>query len=140
MPLLSLGWFTFSVETAPFKTIKRSTEQRWTEKSRVGEAPAYQHLGPGADTITLDGSLAPEISGGASNLDRLREMMASGNTWILTAGTGEVLGQWFITNVEETREKLFRNGAARHIPFSLTLKRYPDEDAVMLGKLPASTP
>jgi|AGTN01.1.fsa_nt_gi Phage protein U len=140
MPLMSLGLFAFTLQTAPFETLKRSTAQRWEAKNRVGRAPAYQNGGPGDDTITIDGTLAPPLTGGARNLDKLREMMAGGKVWILTAGTGEVLGKWFIANVEETRSRMLSNGAARKIAFSLTLKHYPDDDAGMLGRLMDSLP
>lgn len=140
MPLMSLGLFAFSLQTAPFETLKRSTAQRWESKNRVGKAPAYQNGGPGDDTITIDGTLAPPLTGGAKNLDKLREMMAGGKVWILTAGTGDVMGKWFITSVEETRSHMLDKGFARKTAFSLSLKHYPDDDVGMLGKLLDSLP
>lgn len=140
MPLMSLGLFAFQIQTAPFETLKRSTAQRWESKNRVGQGPAWQWAGQGDDTITIDGTLAPEISGGPENLDKLREMAATGKAWILTAGTGEVLGPWFIANVEESRSHLLSNGQPRKITFSLTLRRYWDDDATQLGRLMDSLP
>ncbi len=138
--LMSLGLFTFSLQTAPFETLKRSTAQRWEGKNRVGRPPAYQWSGQGEDTITVDGTLAPGLTGGPANLDKLREMAASGKVWILTAGTGEVLDKWFITNVEETRTRMLADGAPRKVAFSLTLRRYWDDDDAQLGRLMDSRP
>lgn len=138
--LMSLGMFIFSLQTAPFETLKRTTSQRWAEKNRVGKGAAWQHLGPGEDTITIDGTLMPELTGGPENLDKLREMMASGKAWILTAGSGDVLDKWIITQVDDTRSKLRGDGSARKIVFALTLKRYWDDDDKMLGKLLDSLP
>lgn len=138
--LMSLGLFTFSLQTAPFETIKRQTEQRWESKPRVGNAPALQYLGQGEDTITLDGTLAPELTGGNANLDRLRAMAATGKAWILVSGTGEVLDTWVIKSVEETGTHLRANGKPRLTTFTLTLKRYWDDDQTMLGKLMDSKP
>jgi len=135
MPLMSLGLFAFSIKTAPFETLKRSTQYRWASKDRVGRAPAYQSVGPGEDSLTIEGTLAPELTGGPKNLDKLREMMASGKVWILTAGTGEVMGKWFITQIEETKSHMLVNSAARKIAFTLSLKFYPDDDDALLGKL-----
>lgn len=140
MPLMSLGLFVFAIQTAPFETLKRSTAQRWESKGRVGAGPAWQWTGPGEDTISLDGTLAPGISGGPANLDRLRDMADSGKAWILTAGTGEVLGPWFIASIEETRSHLLANGTPRKIAFTLTLRRYWDDDTAQLGKLMDSLP
>jgi phage protein U len=140
MPMMSLGLFSFSIQTAPFEAIKRSTSQRWESKARVGVAAASQNCGPGDDTITVDGTLAPPITGGPEQLDKLREMMASGRVWILTAGTGDVLGKWVITSIEEGRSHMLRNGYPQKLTFSLTLKRYPDDDAALLGHLMDSMP
>lgn len=138
--LMSLGMFVFGLDTAPFETIKRTTAQRWARAARVGRRAAQQNLGPGEDTITLDGTLMPELTGGPETLDKLREMMAAGKAWVLTAGTGEVLGRWIVTQVEETRSKLLGNGVARKIAFALTLQAYDDDDPAALGNLMDSKP
>lgn len=138
--LMSLGLFTFGLDTAPFDTLKRSTAQRWASKDRIGRLAAQQWVGPGEDTITLDGVLMPELTGGTESLDKLREMAAAGKAWILTAGTGEILGRWIITQVEETRSALLGNGLARKIAFSLSLKAYDDDDPATLGNLMDSKP
>lgn len=140
MALAALGLFVFKLKTAPIDTIKRTTAQRWEAKNRVGQGPAWQWVGPGEDTITLDGTLVAGLTGGAGNVDKLREMAAGGKAWILTLGTGDVAGQWFIKSVEETRSNLIGNGQPRKITFSLTLERYWDEDAGKLGKLMDSLP
>lgn len=140
MPLMSLGMFAFELPTAPFETIKRSTAQRWEAKARVGKGAALQHVGPGEDTITIEGTLAPELTGGPEKLDKLREMMASGKAWILTAGTGDVLDKWVIADVQESRSHMLANGKPRKLTFSLTLKRYWDDDPTALGKVMESLP
>ncbi len=137
--LLSLGLFTFSIQTAPFESIKRSTQQRWEEKARIGLVPALQWTGPGLETITIDGTLAPGVSGGPETLDKLREMASRGKAWLLTAGTGENLGPWVIAGVEEGRTHILKNGMPQKITFSLSLRRYPD-DIAQLGRLMDSRP
>lgn len=140
MPLMALGAFTFQISTAPFAEIKRSTTQRWAEKQRVGKGAAQQHLGPGEDTITVECRLHAELTGGAENVDRLRAMMATGKAWILTAGTGEVMGRYIITGIDDTRSVLDADGSPRKINFGLTLKRYWDDDPRMLGSFLDSLP
>lgn len=139
-PLMSLGWFVFALDTAPFETLKRTTSARWESKNRVGAGPAHQHLGPGADTLSIDGTLLPELTGGAVNLDKLREMQAGGKAWILTSGTGENMGKWFIETVDETRSHFAGPGLPRRIGFSLNLVRYWDDASDKLGHLPDSLP
>lgn len=138
--LMSLGMFVFGLDTAPFETLKRTTSQRWSRAERVGRRAAQQNLGPGEDTITVDGTLVPELTGGPETLDKLREMMAAGKAWVLTAGTGEVMGRWIVTQVEETRSKLLGNGYPRKLTFGLTLQAYDDDDPAALGNLMDSKP
>ncbi len=138
--LMALGLFVFGLNTAPFDSVKRSTAQRWEVRNRVGGNPAHQWAGRGDDTMTIDGVLMPELTGGPSNLDTLRAMADSGKAWILTAGDGTIRGKWFIDSVEETRTGFLTNGAARKIEFSLTLRRYWDDTADQLGDLMDSLP
>ncbi|WP_142847587.1 phage tail protein [Telmatospirillum sp. J64-1] len=139
-PLMALGLFTFGLSTAPFNEIKRSTQERWESRNPVGAGPTYQHLGPGEDTITLDGVLMPELTGGPANLDKLRAMQASGKAWIMVSGQGENLGKWFIQSVDETQSHFAGPGLARRIAFTLKLTRYWDESSDRLGNLMDSMP
>ena len=57
--LMALGQFVFGLDTLAFDTLRRATAWRHPSNSRVGAMPARQSLGPGDDTITLSGVLAP---------------------------------------------------------------------------------
>lgn len=140
MPLATLGYFVFENKTAPFSSVSRQTDQRWRMQDRAGAAPAAQYLGPGEDTLTIEGTLYPELTGGPVHLDRLRTMADSGRAWILLDGQGRHQGRWFITSVNETRSYLLSNGLARKIDFSLALSRYWDSDPAALGNLSDSRP
>lgn len=140
MALATLGYFVFELKTAPFATVNRQTDHRWRMQDRAGAAPAAQYLGPGEDTLTIDGTLYPELTGGPVHLDRLRTMASSGKAWILLDGQGRNQGQWFIMSVNETRSYLLGNGLARKIDFSLSLSRYWDAAPSALGSLSDSRP
>jgi phage protein U len=133
--MLSLGLFVFEVKSAPFDRLQRSTTVRWASKTRIGKGAAHEFIGPGEDTITLSGTLAPQLTGGTDLLDTLRAMMAAGKTWQLVSGTGDVMGRWIIQKVDETREAIFAHGLPRKIPFTLTLERDYDENPAMFGNL-----
>ncbi len=138
MSLMALGLYVFELPTAPFQQIGRQTAQRWATKDRAAGPPAAQHLGPGADQLTIDGVLMPELTGGSETLDQLRQMADEGKAWILVSGDGEDLGMWFITQVTETGSYHTLNGAPRKIEFQLSLTRYWDEDPEALGDLETS--
>jgi uncharacterized protein len=138
--LMALGLFVFSLKTAPFETVTRETGQRWSGNARAAGTIAYQYLGPDDDTLTIDGILMPELTGGIEALDKLREMAAEGKAWILISGDGRNLGRWFIENVGERGTYHAANGLPRRIEFSLALTRYWDDDPAALGTLKASLP
>lgn len=137
-PLMSLGYFVFSLQTAPFSTIKRNTSQDWVSNRRIGQGPAHQWVGPQTDQLTIDGVLAPELTGGRDNLDTLRRMSNEGKAWILLSGLGENLGTYFIATVRETASHHAGPGLARRIEFTLKLTRYYGGQANQLGALETS--
>ncbi len=133
--LMALGGFIFQLTSAPLDQIQRTHQPRYAENQRVGKRPAYQFLGLGEEPMTLSGRLRPEITGGPSYLQVLKDMATSGNAWVLLSGTGADLGLWIITSVKETLSVFHTNGQARSIDFEITLKRIDDDDTARLGNI-----
>lgn len=133
--MMSLGMFVFSLSTLAYQELQRQTDWRHPTTSRVGTNPARQFVGKGEDTITMPGILLPELAGSAMSLDALRTMADTGKAWPLVEGTGRILGVWVIESISETRTLFFRDGAARRIEFSITLKRIDDGRVDMLGNI-----
>lgn len=50
--MLMLGGFKFSINTAVFTELQRSTGYRWPAQERMGQYDALQYTGPGEDRIT----------------------------------------------------------------------------------------
>jgi len=133
--LMALGLFVFEVKTLPFQSRQRSTSWRWASNNRLGVRPAYQHMGQGDDQITLSGTLAPEITGGPSQLNALRDMADKGQAWVLMQGDGVSQGFWFIENIDETGSFFFPDGSARKIDFTVQLKRADEGATETIGDL-----
>lgn len=125
--MMTLGLFVFEVKSLPYQQLQRSSQWRHPSQNRVGQRPAYQYLGPGEDTITLSGTLVPELTGGRVTLDDVRVMADEGKAWPLIEGSGRVYGYWSITAVQETSTVFFRDGVPRKIDFTINLVRV-DED------------
>jgi len=131
--LMTLGFFVFDLRTAPYEELQRQTAYRHPQQARAGQRPSYQYLGPGEDTITIAGTLYPEITAGRVTLDLLRNMASQGKAWPLIEGTGRMLGFWVVTNVQETSTHFMRDGAPQKIGFSCSLARVDDKDPSLLG-------
>ncbi|MFI9652925.1 phage tail protein [Guyparkeria halopsychrophila] len=131
--LMMLGDFLFSLRTTPAQELNRATEWRQPSTSRVNNDPLSQFTGRGNDTISATGTLYPQLTGGPVHLERLRRMADTGAAWWLVAGDGRVLGTWKITRLTEGKKRMFEDGTARQIDFTLDLKRQPNDSADRLG-------
>ncbi|WP_104097564.1 phage tail protein [Stutzerimonas kunmingensis] len=131
--MMALGMFVFSLETLAYQEFQRQTEWRHGSTNRIGTNPARQYLGRGDDSITLPGVLLPALAGTQLSLDALRTMADTGKAWPLVEGTGKIYGTWIIESLSETRTLFFRDGQARRIEFTLSLKRIDDGRVDLLG-------
>ncbi|MBP6894318.1 MAG: phage tail protein [Pseudacidovorax sp.] len=138
--MLCLGLFVFQLDTLSYQELQRRTSWKHASQPLVGARNASQYLGPGEDTITLQGLLIPEFTGEAASLDMLRAMADTGAAWVLIEGTGTLYGAFVIKEMTETRTLFYEDGTARRIEFSLTLERVDQDvqDVVdQLGELGA---
>ena len=122
-PLYALGMFVFASDTLAPADLQRSAAWRHSSANRIGARPASQFTGPGEETVTLSGQLVPEIAGAYSDIDRLREMAATGDQHALTGGDGEVFGTFVIVSADDNRTVLIEGGKGRSVDFTLSLKR-----------------
>lgn len=121
--LMALGQFVFGMSTLAYQDMQRQNQWRHPSHSRVGAMPARQYVGPGDETISLKGVLAPELTGKTKTLDELRSMAGTGQAWALVSGTGEVLGAYVIESINETGSHFLPDGTPRRIDFTLALAR-----------------
>lgn len=122
--MLQLGGFQFSIDTAAYQSLTRSTEYRWARQPRIGVNDALQFTGLGAETIELDGVIYPEAFGGFGQLDRMRSTAGLGVPLPLVSGTGRVLGLWVVEGVTEGQEIFATQGKPRRQKFNIRLARY----------------
>jgi phage protein U len=134
--MMALGDFVFELRGAAYQDFRRQTEWRHAVHSRVGRRPASQYVGPGSDSITLSGTLLPELTGGRATLDRLREMGDQGKAWPLVEGNGRIYGLWTVQSVSEISTVFFRDGVPRKIEFALSLHRVDDDRIDPVGSMP----
>lgn len=122
--LLALGSYRFSVSTGGYQKLQRSTNWRWPETHRIGVKPGLQYVGPGDDTISLDGTIYPHYRGGLRQIDHMRAQAGLGQPLALTTGFGRYLGMFAITKIKEDQTYLMSDGAPRKITFDIDLKAY----------------
>lgn len=125
--MMILGAYRFCISNAAYQSLARSTEYNWQEQKRLGTTPAMQFVGAGMDTITLQGEIYPQFKGGLRQITLMRAEAGLGIPLMLISGNGMAFGRWCITSINETQTVFLKDGTARKISFSLTLKRYGEE-------------
>lgn len=61
--MMALGSYRFSLATAAYDALNRSAQWRWPTQERIGAHPVRQFVGPGDQSIQLDGTLYPHYKG-----------------------------------------------------------------------------
>jgi len=125
--MMALGDYRFGLATAAYTSLSRSTEYRWEEAERLTRAPALQWVGPGGETIELQGMILPHFRGGAHQVAQMRVEAAKGEPLLLVDGRGVVWGLYCVTQVRETGGNFTSDGIPRRIEFQLTLKAYGED-------------
>ena len=125
--MMVLGAYFFSIDTAAYQDLVRTNEYRWPSQDRITRKPALQYVGPGHETICLNGVIYPEYKGGLYQMELLRAEAGLDVPQLLVDGTGLVWGKYVIERIEETKTVFFSDGTPRKIEFKLDLRRYGDD-------------
>ncbi len=123
MIMMILGSFQFSVSTAAYQDLTRSTEYRWAAQDVFGVRPRLQFTGQGADSVTVEGAIFPEYRGGLGQLDRMRALAGAGQPLRMIDGNGRIMGRWAIERVQEKQTVFAAFGVPKRQDFTLQLKR-----------------
>lgn len=122
--MLRLGSFKFSLDTAAYQELTRTTNYRWARQERIGTNDALQFTGLGPEAVDLRGVIFPLFRGSDRQIARLRSQASLGFPLPMIDGRGKVWGLWAVESIGETQSVFMDNGAARRIQFDLRLSRY----------------
>lgn len=61
--MMALGGYRFSLSTSAYAQLSRHATWRWPMQERLGAHPVSQYVGPGEQTITLEGTVYPHYKG-----------------------------------------------------------------------------
>ena len=125
--MMILGAYRFCISNAAYQSLARTSEYNWQEQQRLGTTPAMQFVGAGMETITMQGEIYPQFKGGLRQVTLMRAEAGLGRPLMLISGNGMAFGRWCITGISETQTVFLKDGTARKITFTLTLKKYGEE-------------
>ncbi|WP_353279800.1 phage tail protein [Wolbachia endosymbiont (group B) of Xanthorhoe designata] len=99
-------------------SLRYSKEKRWYTIECI-EKTLLQNIGSGIECIDLTGVIYPRYQ--SNGLEQLKNIC---DTQVLVDNSGNVLGNFVITNVEEKQILFFPDGKPRKVEFILKLKSY----------------
>jgi len=88
--MMALGLFVFSLSTAAYQQLQRQRAWQHASHSRVGLRAAYQYTGPGEESISLSGLIAPDVTGTPASLQELQTLADAGQPLPLVDGVWRV--------------------------------------------------
>ncbi len=138
--MLLLGDYRFSVDTAAYQSKSRSTSFRWGKQQRLTTQPALQFIGPGDDTISIQGVILPHYKGSLGQVESMRNTAEKGEALLLIEGSGKVLGHWVIETITENQDTFFKDGTPRRINFTLELRKDEDPKKDSVNDLATAAP
>ncbi|WP_299084345.1 phage tail protein [uncultured Ruegeria sp.] len=122
--MMQLGFFQFSIDSATYQRLSRSTEYRWARQARIGTSDALQFTGYGPETIEIEGVIYPHFRGGLKQVDRMRTQASLGLPLTLVSGIGKVLGLWVVEGISEGQEVFASQGVPHRQDFTMRMARY----------------
>lgn len=129
----TLGFFVFVMKTVPFNQISHSQSWRHPDQAAVGIMPPSQFTGKDPEEITIEAELRPEVTGGTTDIKLLQLMADTGKPYPFITGTGQIMGSYVITGIQERGSRLNQDGSPRAISFSMTLKKVSDSPLGLEG-------
>lgn len=132
-PMMKLGDFVFSLNTAAYQSMSRTSKYNWAEQARIGRNPALQYTGISADTLSLPGIIYPTFRGGLGQVEAMRAEANAGKPLLLIDLYGlrddsrNILGYWCITTVKEKSSEYLAGGIPQKIEFTLELKYFGEK-------------
>jgi len=130
--LLGVGPYRFAIVGLNYQSLERSFEYRWEPQPRIGRRPALQWLGPGVETVTLNGVIYPRDprtrgDQGFAQLEQMRAEAMQGIPRGVASQLGRYYGQWCITNITDVQTFFFRDGRPQRVEFTIEMAAYgPD--------------
>lgn len=131
--MMKWGRIKFYARGVSYDSLKKAQAWNWAELERFGREPTLHFTGKAAPTVVMDGTIKT-FFGGVSNpvgIGKIKALVEEAERKVplpMVTGLGDVLGLFVCTEVSETHQELMDNGAFLTQPFSVTFKKYPEED------------
>lgn len=125
--LLGVGPYRFSITALNYQKLRRRFRYRWVPQMVIGSRPRQQFLGPGEETVRLEGTIYPNdprFGNGFSQLEAMRDEGQRGVPRGVASNLGRYDGVWCIDEISDEQTYFARDGSPRKVEFTITLTAY----------------
>jgi len=99
------------------------TREDFARHPVMGAREGHEHMGPGDETLRLQGKVFPRKFGGLSELEQLDALRAAGDPVLVMRGDGANMRWWVIRRFERTHRYLDERGIGRLVTHRIDLER-----------------
>jgi phage protein U len=126
--------FYFGVSKLPQTNLSRTFDYRWEGAQRIGRRVAQQYLGPGEETVSIEGVIYPPVFGSFEAIEAMRREAMSGTPRAFVTAYGRYNGLWCIKSIRDKQAPYWPDGHPRKVEFTLELVHYgPDAAGFGVG-------
>jgi phage protein U len=121
--LLKIGKFSFMTNGVSYDKLSFAHTHKWEEvKKADASSSSLQYVGHNK-TASINGVILPtEGRGDVTTIEALNKL--GGKPQKVVTGSGKNLGDWVITQINESFDKVFEDGTPRKITYNLSLKYF----------------
>ncbi len=125
--LLGVGPYRFSVPELNYHQLDRRFRYRWVPQEVIGQRPRQQFLGPGLETVRLEGTIYPDdprFGNGFAQLNDMRREAMAGRPRGVASNLGRYDGVWVIEEISDVQSYMKKDGLPRKVTFTIGLAAY----------------
>ncbi len=129
MALLNWGGFEFSIDSLAHDSLSRSWQADLPAQEVLNSNAEIQSTGLPTETITIKGAIFtahPRVR--TDQMPKLLRIL--GNMMVpqmMTLGTGETMGSWYLKSIQEEQSGLMKDGIPRKQELTLQFLRHHKE-------------
>ena len=137
--LAGLGELRFEISDLVFQGLERNFQYRWEAQNRLGRRPAQQFMGPGEETISLEGVIYPNhpmFSKPMASLNKIRSQSMTGQPFRFGAnvgGQGRNLGRWVVKSIRDKQSYFNQQSSPGKVEFTIEMVEYGADGASFQG-------
>ncbi|WP_281630533.1 phage tail protein [Vibrio sp. St2] len=123
--MMMWGDIKFSIDTLAYQQFTTTYGWVWASQKRFGQTDSLQYTGQENPKANLKGVIFTQFEKvGTGQIDKVVYQANLGKPQLLISGTGDVMGYWCLTKLQDSKSKFMQAGLAKKQDFTMDLIFY----------------